>query len=512
MEGTQGPEAGGVVGPPEDPDRYRLGDALDASGRLWSARGRGGRPAIVHVLTADDETWAGVAGALQTLSTPNVASVLDTFTLDAAIRCVVSEIVDGVPLDEWVRLRRQSTTSERLSLLQQVAASLDDIHGGSSSGLPLMHGALSPAALVIQADVRAVVVGVGGIAQEPGQDAADFALLVAQCVVGDATSNAAAVVQTLAASPAGQQRPALAKQIASVLDAPPLARPRRLGPWLAAASGDHGGTVANPSVAASLPPRPTATSAPTSRRRYVLAGAIGTVGVAALCVGIIISAGGKHNGAAAKTPPVRDTTPSGPLQLQSWSWPMTPGCDSTTSVAYTDDSYASPQRFGNGDVRSQIAGSEAGGAWYQGVLRFTLKAGDKPVFITNIVPRQRGGALHAPVWILRPGPNLTCPARVNPPDHAYLYDITRRSMVFNAFQIPAHTSQTVEITVRDCSGNQAEGMEIHYAVNGQDNLLDTHQMRGLIFGLSPGASVFTTSPSGRFGIDASILVHDKACA
>lgn len=514
--GVQGPEPGDAVGPSDEPGRYEIVVARDGS-RLWNAVDRRGRDVIAHVtahVAADEpHDWPEISQALLTMSTPNVARIVDAFTAGSAT-WIVSEDVDGTTLFDWVVQRASSTTAERLALLRQVAASLDDIHAGGSTGRSLTHGAVGPLAVVVQPNGRAVLTGVGGVGASMGQDAADFAVLVARCVLGDMVSEPVELLRSLAASAVGRQRARLVRQIAAVLDAPPEARPRRLGPWLDAALGDDGGTVLNERVGAALVLDATEPDGRGRRisRRVLIGSAVAAV-VTTATIAVVIASSDERSGAAKAG--ARQTTSGQPaaLRLVTWSWPLVPGCDATTSVAYTDDKYASPARFGIGDVRSAIARSQGGGAWYEGVLRFTIEAGSESVYIADIRPRQRGGQLAAPVWILGPSPGSTCPRRTDPPDHSFTYDITAHHMAFNGFRVAAHSRQTIEVTVRDCSANQAYGMEVDYAVNGQTRpSLDTDPMRIQMFGSSPGAAVFRPSATDGFTAGSSIVVHDKACA
>lgn len=174
------------VGPPEDPDRYRLGAAVGAGregilyhGYLTVAPELGLDVAVklLHPqhdprLEAGRRQWRERVGLLRSLRAPGVVGVRDGFVgaLPHPARAgghgealyLVMNYVDGMPLDVWAEENAGLSDRNKLRLLLPVAAGLDLLHtGAATGGVPLVHGDVKPANVLVTAEGHAVLVGFG---------------------------------------------------------------------------------------------------------------------------------------------------------------------------------------------------------------------------------------------------------------------------------------------------------------------------------------------------------------
>ena len=283
-------EADFWVGPAEAPDTYLLVGILGGGGEgdVWKAilplSDAGRRQVAVKIMRGsgapDEEAqWARFGHLLQSLSHPGLVRVTGTFTgpgmhrrgqspPPGVFRYVVMDFVDGVTLRDWVDENADATAGARLAMLRTVAAALDEMHSGATTEVPVAHGDVKPANIIVRPDGRTVLVDLGlarltdatgvagrsnpyaapelrgvGAQATPEADAFALAVTAAQVLTGQPPPTDAngfldtnTLQRLLNTHPVTARRPMLSRQIMTVLSAPPEARPRQLGPWLAAAT------------------------------------------------------------------------------------------------------------------------------------------------------------------------------------------------------------------------------------------------------------------------------------
>jgi serine/threonine protein kinase len=271
------------VGPAHAPDTYRLVSLIGGGGEgeVWSGvlpLSAGGRSRVaVKIMPAPvgGAGWERVGHLLKSLSHPGLVRVLDVFTgpgkhrAGAAApgplhRYVVMDQQDGPTLREWCDEHPDATASQRIRLLRTVAAALDEMHSGASTEVPVAHGDVKPANIVVTGEGATVLVDLGltqladsvgpsgcsgpyaapelrqpGARPSPEADRFAFVVTTAQVLVGapppvDARGwlDAVELGRMLATGPLAARRPAMVKRLVETLHAPPDARPRRLGAWL----------------------------------------------------------------------------------------------------------------------------------------------------------------------------------------------------------------------------------------------------------------------------------------
>jgi serine/threonine protein kinase len=178
---------GYFVGPDEDPDRYRLRRQVGGGGEaeLWEAdvafAGERERVAvkILHTRHTAEfgrwrDRWAEQVELLQRIRHLGVVGVHGRFEgapmhlagqadVNARALYLVMNWVDGQDLRDWVvQHDRPEDRIEGLRHLVQVADILDWLHSGRAlSTRPVVHGDLSPANVIINADGQAVLVDFG---------------------------------------------------------------------------------------------------------------------------------------------------------------------------------------------------------------------------------------------------------------------------------------------------------------------------------------------------------------
>ena len=145
-----------------------------------------------------------------------------------------------------------------------IAAALDDMHAGATTEVPVAHGDVKPANIVVDADHAAVLVDLGltqladgggvaghsapyaapelrvpGALPSPDADRWAFAVTTAQAFLGtppplglDGWLDPTALETELKRHPMTERRHVLVQEIMAVIAAPPEARPRSLRRWL----------------------------------------------------------------------------------------------------------------------------------------------------------------------------------------------------------------------------------------------------------------------------------------
>lgn len=278
------------VGPTGAPDTYRLISLLGGGGEgeVWKAvlpLSREGRSTVaVKILAADggieeQHRWDRFGHLLRSLSHPGLVRVTDVFlgpvrhrenSADPGSRAayVVMDHVDGPTLREWCDEHPDATASQRLRMLRTVASALDEMHSGAATHVPVAHGDVKPANVVVSDDGATVLVDLGltrltdtagttgrsapyaapelrgPTAQAtPEADRYAFVVTTAQVLTGhpvpttpDGWLDPVALERLLRASPITARRPLLVRQVLEALAAPPEARPRQLRLWLDSAA------------------------------------------------------------------------------------------------------------------------------------------------------------------------------------------------------------------------------------------------------------------------------------
>lgn len=419
------------VGPADAPETYQLINILGGGGEgdVWKAvlplSDAGRRQVAVKIMrgngSMDEESqWARFGHLLQSLSHPGLVRVTGVFTGPGphrrgqpppagVFRYVVMDYIDGVTLREWADENPDASAAARLSMLRTVAAALDEMHSGAATEVPVAHGDIKPANIVVRPDGGAILVDLGlvrladaagpsgrsnpyaapeirgpGAQATPEADAFAFAATTAQVLTGQALPtdqhgflDLGTLQRLLNGHPVTARRPMLVRQILSVLSAPPEARPRQLGAWLAAAS-DTLSQVTSPAgapTAASIPlqagPAGDLATAPTtlmpagrrqrrSRHKGLLVGAGLLVVVLAAGGGAYaLTAGGEDHRTGAAHPPSTTTAsttdpttpPSSPpadASLDATAPTETsPGTEPSTDTGTTQPTDTSPFNAGS---------------------------------------------------------------------------------------------------------------------------------------------------------------------
>lgn len=276
------------VGPSSVPDTYRLISLLGGGGEgeVWqaelplSAEGRG--TVAVKILPArpgDEEDWERTGRLLRTLHHPGLVRVTDIFTgpflhraglADPKSRAgyVVMDHIEGVTLREWCDENPDASVGERIRKLRTVASALDEMHSGATTHIPVAHGDVKPANIVVRAGGGTILVDLGltrltdatgvsgrsaayaapelrlpGAMATPEADRYAFAVTTAQVLIGqplptgpDGWLDEAELERLLHVHPLTARRPTLIRHVLTAVLAPPEGRPRQLRPWLDAAT------------------------------------------------------------------------------------------------------------------------------------------------------------------------------------------------------------------------------------------------------------------------------------
>ena len=163
------------VGPFDDPDRYEIGEPVEAGaegilyrGRLLTPTSRLALPVAVKALqpvySARIDQWAArwrdQVELLRSLHIPGLVGVREGFVgplphlpgAETAGRnlYLVMNWVDGEALDHWVLGHREVDVGKALKLLLPVAVAVDTMHGGQlTGGVPVVHRDIKPANILI---------------------------------------------------------------------------------------------------------------------------------------------------------------------------------------------------------------------------------------------------------------------------------------------------------------------------------------------------------------------------
>lgn len=278
------------VGPTESSETYQL-DALlggGGEGEVWRGvlplSDAGRRLVAIKIMRtavddADEAGWERFGHLLRSLAHPGLVRVTDVFLGppphrqgDSATgelsRYVVMDYVEGPTLRDWIDENPAATAAGRLALLRTVASALDEMHSGSRTEIPVAHGDVKPANIIVGPTGGTVLVDLGlarladgrGVSGRsnpyaapelreadaqatPAADAFAFAVTTASVLTGQAPPtdqtgflDLAALQTQLQTSPVTQRRPMLVHQVMRVLAAPPEGRPPHLRLWLDSAA------------------------------------------------------------------------------------------------------------------------------------------------------------------------------------------------------------------------------------------------------------------------------------
>ncbi len=276
------------VGPFDDPDRYEIGEPVEAGAEGILYRGRLITPtsrltlsvavkALQPAYAARIDQWAArwrdQVELLRSLQIPGLVGVREGFVgplphrqgRDTAGRnlYLVMNWVEGEALDHWVLRHREVDVSNALKLLLPVAVAVDTMHGGQLTGsVPVVHRDIKPANILIGKGGSVLVdfgltkglsvghpVGRAGtpgyIAPEvlagggytPAADRYAFGATVFFLLTGrhpSAATDLAELRRLLESAPVGGGvSPELVERVVAMLDPDPARRPGALANWIA---------------------------------------------------------------------------------------------------------------------------------------------------------------------------------------------------------------------------------------------------------------------------------------
>lgn len=318
------------VGPFAEPDRYRLVGLLGGGGEgeVWeavlplSAEGRSTVAVkIVAARDGDEQEFDQAGRLLRMLHHPGLVRVTESFTgpvmhrgatADTGTRAnyVVMDHVAGITLREWCDENPDAIAAVRLKMLRTAASALDVMHSGAITHIPVAHGDVKPANVIVRPDGGSVLVDLGlarladgggafgrsapYAAPElrsghpvptPEADRYAFAVTVAQVLIGapvpttpEGWTDLPAVADLLHRSPVTARRPLLVRHVLDAIAAPPEARPRQLRLWLDSASETLSQVTSTPGPATSAPQAAYPQAGPVAHSAQQMA-AIGATGV-----------------------------------------------------------------------------------------------------------------------------------------------------------------------------------------------------------------------------------------
>jgi serine/threonine protein kinase len=419
------------VGPDDSPDTYRLVTLLGGGGegQVWKAilhLSEGGRSTVaVKILrpehsSSDGQDWKQFGHLLRSLADPGLVRVTDVFTgpwkhrageanPESRAHYVVMDYIEGPTLWEWCLDHPQAKASERLRMLRMVASALDQMHSGTTTEVPVAHGDVKPANVVVSREGAPMLVDLGlarltdaiGTAGRSAPYAAPelrngalatceadryaFAVTAAQVLTGqppptdrDGFLDRHALEALLRTNEATATRHALVGQLLRAIDAPPEARPARLLPWIESVTDSLSQTTTGAAVGEQADPAfgpngtlvnrkdqarlvDSSTPRPRRRRRKVKA-------VAALAFVLLTAALAGYIYLKQMAEPTTAATPAlaQPLPSSTVSAPAEPNESTTTdsrSVTPAGPVYLSdsaPVEDGQGGIWKREAGSVSG--------------------------------------------------------------------------------------------------------------------------------------------------------
>ncbi len=276
------------MGPPEEPDRIRLGPAVGggAEGVLYRAYHDGAETTMAlavkmlqpgHLDRLDEWTarWRTHVELLGRVMIPGLVRVRGGFVgplphppgladSTTASLYLLMDWVEGTPLDRWARTTTVTEPEQLLLTLVPVAAALDILHSGTSSrGVPLVHRDVKPANILIRPGGDTVLVdigalrGLGGVGRHsgvvgtpgylapevrregrysPASDRYALGAVAYFLLTGEQPPEAATssdLAERFKAAPLVAERHELADHVLAMLSDDPDQRPALLGNWVA---------------------------------------------------------------------------------------------------------------------------------------------------------------------------------------------------------------------------------------------------------------------------------------
>lgn len=274
------------VGPASQPDRYGLVDALGGGGEgeVWeavlplSSAGKGQGKAAVKIVPSrpgDEQEFEQHSRLLLMLSHPGLVRVTETFSgplmhrkgtadVDSRANYVVMDRVAGITLREWCDENPNASAAARIKILRTVAAALDEMHSGRTTGVPVAHGDVKPSNVIVRDGGGSVLVDLGltrliDAGGSSGRSAAyaapeirgdeptpsveadryAFAVTTAQVLIGapvptgqNGWLDQEELANAMNRSPATRRRPELVRHVIAALSVAPQQRPQNLRLWL----------------------------------------------------------------------------------------------------------------------------------------------------------------------------------------------------------------------------------------------------------------------------------------
>jgi serine/threonine protein kinase len=181
------------AGPADDPHRYRLGNPIGAGAEGTLYRGylpMASGPVLdvaIKMLHPHHQPqldlwrrhWGEQVELLRSLQSQGLVTIRDGFVgalphaegsdgIGATLYLVMN-FVDGIALDRWGEENPGVSDRDKLRLLLPVAAGLDLMHSGVATGtVPVIHGDIKPANVLVVNEDRSVLVDFGMMRSLPG--------------------------------------------------------------------------------------------------------------------------------------------------------------------------------------------------------------------------------------------------------------------------------------------------------------------------------------------------------
>ena len=101
---------------------------VSSSGTIWQATTKTGEACLIRFVAWDEaDSLADRLETLSRLESPFVARLIDVVP-DGARVGLVTSLVEGVPLNQWIQLPGANTKNRVRTLLRSVASGLKDVH------------------------------------------------------------------------------------------------------------------------------------------------------------------------------------------------------------------------------------------------------------------------------------------------------------------------------------------------------------------------------------------------